>query len=352
MGLLLILPGAILTQIRGMVSYGFRIGETVSPFEGMLRALIALFLIPSTQLIVSYSIDVGNSMTHVVSAYGIDPRAIMNYANAELYDVPFANAANQLAPQWENAVTRDSALEDKVIFDLNAIFNTILSAIGKIGAWLGGLFGLDFGGGASGASPSGATSVGGVPASNTPNPLARGKATAAPEEESQLETQSRMTTQMQLAFNTMNMVDCSIISVLLQFQTVMMCYLMLLGPIAAAFYAWPPQGNSRGGGTDGPFRNAIVTWINGVVTLAMWRFWWCMILLCMNVRIYWLSDIKDYHINSAWEMLVFSAFTLLMTAVPFQPFVFRPGELAREVLDRASKESEKKAEAKMKAMRG
>ena len=38
--------------------------QTSGPFVGILRALIAIFLIPATQLIVFfYSIDVGNSMT-------------------------------------------------------------------------------------------------------------------------------------------------------------------------------------------------------------------------------------------------------------------------------------------------
>jgi hypothetical protein len=347
--LLLLLPGAILTQMRGMVSYGFRINsEVTSPFDGILKAVIAIFLIPSTQLIISYSIDVGNSMTHVVSSYGIDPKTLMLYANAELYDVPFSNTANQLAPQWENVLTRDSKLEDVVIFDFSALWSGIISGISNLVGSIGSFFGFGGGGGGGGTDVAGGLggslpgmggSSGGSAAAG-PSPFARGKATAAPEEESQLETQSRMTTQMQYGFNAMNMLDCSIISILLEFQTIMMCYLLLLGPIAAAFYAWPSQG---------PFKGCFVSWVNGVVTLSLWRFWWCLILLCMNVRILWLQDMHEYHINSEWEMLVFSAFSVLMTAVPFQPFDFKVGELVEKVLSQAEKTSKEKAESKVKS---
>lgn len=335
MAILLLLPGALLTQMRGMVSFGFRLNAEVrSPFEGILRAMIAVFLIPATQLIVSYSIDVGNSMTHVVSAYGMDPTALMVYANAQLYDVPSENAANQLVPQWENSTSRDPVLEDQVIFDISALWSSIIDGIksvfSSIGSWLG--FGSDTGSSAGSSSAGSSAALG-------PDEDARGKVTAAPEEKSQLETQSRMTTQMQYGFNAMNMLDTSIVSILLEFQTILMCYLLLLGPFAAAFYAWP---------TQGPFKNAFVSWVNGVITLSLWRFWWCLILLCMQVRILWLKDIGEYHINSEWEMLVFSAFSLLMTAVPFQPFDFRVGELVQQVLSQAEKTSQKNAEAKVK----
>src|SRR5262249_42326299 len=58
MAVLLLLPGTLLTQCKGLVGFGF-LGskeDASSPFEGFLRALIAVFLIPTTQLIVSYSI--------------------------------------------------------------------------------------------------------------------------------------------------------------------------------------------------------------------------------------------------------------------------------------------------------
>lgn len=340
--ILLVLPGAVLTQIRAVVGYGFKLNvETVSPFQGMLRALIAIFLIPATQLIVSYSIDVGNAMTAVVASYGMDPIAIMNYANAELYDVPFKNSQNQLTPPWTNATGRDPALEDKVVFDINNLWSKILEGfskwIGSVLSWFGFGGGSGDGGGSipgigGGGSALGGSKVDGSPAVEKPNPLARGKATAAPEEESQLETQSLMTTQMQFAYNAINMLNCSVVSVLLEFQTVMMCYLLLLGPIAAALYAWPPTP---------PFKNTFVSWVNGVVQLTMWRFWWCLILLCMNVRINWLADNNEYHINSEWETVVFFAFSVLMSAVPLQPFNFRPGEFVKETLAKAQENADK-----------
>ncbi len=342
MALLLVLPGAVLTQVHSMVGQGFRLKTNYgSAIPGLLRAMIAIFLIPATQLIISYSIDVGNSMTQVICSYGIDPVAIMTYTDAQLYDVPDINSANQLTPQWENLVGRNPALEDKVVVEPGSFWSSILSFFGNLPKMFISFLGI---GGADGAAPSGAPSLGnltGQPStgSSTGTSQFGGRAAAVPGADAQPEVQSRMSTQMQLAFNTINMLDCSIVSILLQFQTMMMCYLMLLGPIAAAFYAWPQTA---------PFKNAFASWVDGVVTLSLWRFWWCMILLCMNVRIFWLNDIGQYHINSPFEMIVFSAFTMLMGAVPFQPFDFRPGRFVQQVMDKAEKESQQKAQNMVK----
>lgn len=63
-GILLLLPGAVITHTKGMVSQGFMLSneDASSPWEGILRAMITVFLIPATQLIVSYAIDIGNSL--------------------------------------------------------------------------------------------------------------------------------------------------------------------------------------------------------------------------------------------------------------------------------------------------
>lgn len=351
--ILLILPGAVLTQGVSMVSFGFRLPARVStPFDGLLKAMIAIFLIPATQLIVSYSIDVGNTMTHAIASYKVDGKDLMAYVNAQLYDVPLQNASNQLVPPWENSLTRDPALEDDVIFDLDALLNSIISGIsnffGSIGSWLG------FGGGGSMPNPLGGSGSagggigsalglggsgngsGGTSPAGT-SPMARGKVTQAPEELSQLESQSRMTTQMQYGTNAVNMINFGVVSVLLEFQTVMMCYLMLLGPIAAALYAWP---------LGGALKNAFASWLNGVITLSMWRFWWCVILLVMHVRIQWLKDMGEYKINSEWEALVMLSFSVMMAAVPFNPFVFKVGDLADGVLKKASENVNKAGQDK------
>src|SRR4030095_146601 len=59
MALLFLLPGAVFTQLKGLVGQSMLGGgeDSVNPFTGIIRAIIAIFLIPSTQLIVSSCID-------------------------------------------------------------------------------------------------------------------------------------------------------------------------------------------------------------------------------------------------------------------------------------------------------
>jgi hypothetical protein len=92
-----------------------------------------------------------------------------------------------------------------------------------------------------------------------------------------------------VAFNSVQALLNSGLMVLTQYQIVMVCYLYLLGPIAAAFYAWPAVGTK--------YRTAFATWLNGMSNLVMWRFWWCVILLCMTTRIRWLQDMGSYDLD-------------------------------------------------------
>jgi hypothetical protein len=64
MAILFLLPGAVASQVKGQIGRGFNLGyaEGANPFEGILRSIVAVFLIPATQVIVSWSIDAGNSM--------------------------------------------------------------------------------------------------------------------------------------------------------------------------------------------------------------------------------------------------------------------------------------------------
>ncbi|HNA74187.1 MAG TPA: hypothetical protein PKW73_12655, partial [Candidatus Obscuribacter sp.] len=68
LAILFLLPGAVISQAKSIVAGGFalRAQEAQSPFDGLLRSFVAVFLIPATQLIVSYAIDVGNSMAYSV----------------------------------------------------------------------------------------------------------------------------------------------------------------------------------------------------------------------------------------------------------------------------------------------
>src|SRR5262249_28592372 len=86
---------------------------------------------------------------------------------------------------------------------------------------------------------------------------------------------------VQLIFNVVEYVVSYAIIVLTAWQLVVMCYLFLLGPIAASFYVWPSGvGNAL-------FRNVFATWIDAITVLCLWRFYWCVILAVATQRIIW-----------------------------------------------------------------
>ncbi len=242
--ILLVLPGTLLTQVKGLVKVGViddaNDEDGVSPFVGLLRGMIAIFLIPATQLIVSYTIDIGNSMTEVV-AQQVQLQDVSSWADSQTSKPKAANAAAQAA--------------------------------------------LD-------AKESGRSAF------------------------------------KRASFGFIDSLFTNALVILLAYQTVMICYLFLLGPIAAAFYAWPSTTNAL-------FKNVFSNWINGLISLALWRFWWSLIILCMCIRIQWLKDLGEYNPNSPWEGIVYTAFVVMLTYVPFMPFEFKPGSMVTSLLDKA-----------------
>src|SRR5262249_52547516 len=149
---------------------------------------------------------------------------------------------------------------------------------------------------------------------------------SASEKTTIFERQSYLTTNLQNVFNTINNMISQGLAILNGFQIILMCYLFLIGPIAAAFFAWP-----AGVGRD-LFKKTFSTWMDGVVVLALWKFWWCIVLLCMSVR---LSS-GNINVNDQFEMYIYTSFMALLLFVPFQPFDFRPGEIVGKVLEKAA----------------
>jgi hypothetical protein len=249
MAILFVLTGAIVTQVKAYISYtaitsgtlGQSEDVTSGPFVGILRGMIAIFLIPATQLIVSYSIDIGNSMTYEVQS--------------------FINAATVV--DWSKQETI---------------------------------------------------------ASNTVNP-----GFLNPDSEFAKRTNGQ--TLQHLFFNGIDMLLNYGLMVLTAYQLVVVCYLFLLGPLAASFFAWPT-------GIGTLFKPIFGYWVDGLTILVLWRFWWCVILLCMCVRIEWLQQLGQYAPNSQWEQITYTAFMVMLTYVPFLPFDFRPGDLVETLLQK------------------
>lgn len=261
--LLLLLPGAVLTQVKGLVSGGILQSQNdedaVSPFSGMLKGMVAIFLIPSTQLIVSYSCDVGNSMSYEVKRH-INEQLLYEWADEQVFRAPEGNKKDVI------------------------MHPSMFPVLGK---------------------------------------LSEGS-----EKESGVESQSEATAMLQTLVNLSAMSAAFALVMLCAFQITTMCYLMLLGPIAAAFYAWPSSVGTL-------FNRVFTTWVDAVVNVGLWRFWWTTVLLAAQTRIEWLQEIGQYNPYYEWEMIIFIAFVVILTYVPFNPFDFKAGEMVSQIMQKA-----------------
>lgn len=264
--LLLVLPGALLTNMKGLVGFQFlhlRDEDTQGPFTGIFRALIAVFLIPATQVFVSYVIDTANTM-QVAVAREVDLTLIYQWAEEQI-----------------QTFTPDQ--QGKPVMNLPI----------------------------------------------SPNAPYRGKAAGLPVHLAMMEQMSFTDIQVVETVNEFVALLAQGIAILSAFQLVFMAYLFLLGPIAAALFAWPGVGRDV-------FKKAFSSWTDGVVILAMWKFWWNIVLLCMSV---WLQQggVNPYDPVNIYYLLAFQS---LLLFVPFNPFDFKPGEIVVQVLGKADHQAE------------
>ncbi len=256
MSILLLLLGAILTFGKVIVQFGFNIGppgdEVLTPLAGPLKAITAICLIPATQLIVSYSIDIGNSLTDTV-------QSVTNNANVAAW----------LFEQGAQAIGKDDDAAGDQVDSANS-------------------FDAD-------------------------------------------ELMSRIQTRP-VSDQTMGMLAGSVLmmaamgnSVLLSFQLVFMLYLFLMGPISAALYTWP-------WGVSKLFKCVFSSWLNAVINLALWRFWWSILVLVMDARVTWLREEGLYQAKSPWELAAIICFLVLLGTVPFMAFQFNPGSFVDKLV--------------------
>ncbi|MBC7997463.1 MAG: hypothetical protein IAF58_05955, partial [Leptolyngbya sp.] len=296
MAILFLLPGAVLTQVKSQVAGGFSLKapEAQSPFDGLLRSFVAIFLIPSTQLIVSYAIDVGNSMTYSV----YDP--------------------------WVN-IDRIKEWAHQLSYNPNGLTNVDNAILPPVQA--GGAGGAGGGGGALGSLLSG--DIFGAILQFVMDFFGYGEGLGGnvPETRTMEERGSWLSGMLEIAFNWMMFFMSEMLIVLTAFQLVFMCYLFLLGPLAAAFYAWPDLQST---GQQKLFRGVFGNWVNAVITLAMWRFYWMVILAIMTQRLIYISQ-SSTPTNLQWEVAVFTCLLGLMLHVPFSPFTFDPAQALEKV---------------------
>jgi hypothetical protein len=262
MAILLLLPGAAMTQMKSLVSSGILQNQNdedaISPFTGILRSIIAIFLIPASQLIVSYSIDVGNSLQFEVQRH-VNYLNIYMWGDEQVFRAPIEKQEAQILPA--------------------SAFQVL------------------------------------------------GKLSQGPEGESGEISQSPATIMLQALVNSMSDSAAFGLVILCAFQIALACYLFLMGPVAAALYAWPTGAGSL-------FVRVFGNWVDAIINLALWRFWWCVVLLCIDTRLGWLGVFDVYTI---WEMLMFLAFLIILCYVPFNPFDFKAGEMVSQIMQKADK---------------
>ena len=270
MVLVFLVPGALMTNTKTMINFGILKGsdeDTVSPFTGILRSIIAIFLIPATQLIVSYMVDIGNSLQSACRPYVSVPLIVL----------------------W--------AEEQVVIFKSDQQGN---------------------------------------PIKNLPNVVMapwRGKFAGMPIKGAILEQVSGLDGALsELANECLHLLSEGL-TITHAFQVVMLCYLFLLGPLAAAFFAWPGVGKDL-------FRRAFSTWVDGVVILCLWKFWWNIVLIVMTIR----CESGALNPFDPFEVYYLVAFCCILMFVPFNPFDFRPGEIVSHALEKAQSVAAKVAQ--------
>lgn len=270
MVLVFLVPGALLTNMKGMIQFGILKGndeDTSSPIAGLLRSVIAIFLIPATQLIISYMVDIGNSLQSACTPYVNVPLIVL----------------------W--------AEEQVQIFKADQQGN---------------------------------------PIKNLPNvPFApwRGKFAGMPIRGAILEQVSGMDAALSELSNECLHLLSEGLTITHAFQVVMICYLFLLGPMAAAFFAWPGVGRDL-------FRRAFSTWVDGVVVLSLWKFWWNIVLICMTIR----CESGTLNPFDPFEVYYLVAFCCILMFVPFNPFDFKPGEIVSHALEKAQSVAAKVAQ--------
>lgn len=228
MAILLLLPGAVLAQVKAIVSQGSPVLGDTNPFEGILRSIIAIFLIPATFLVINYGIDVSNSITFTIAdeykrIFGSDMYEDAQCAQKRAFPVNPADRNDNAVMAGENPpnVQGNTAWDPYEALTLNL---------------------------------------------RQYDPCAKIDRTRTPDE--RVRDAKKIT---RLMMNGANAGLTGTWNVMCAFQMAFLYYLWCMGPIAAALWVWPMQ----------RLRGALPSWIEGVVTLCFWSLFWNTTVLLM-----------------------------------------------------------------------
>jgi hypothetical protein len=230
MAILLLLPGAVLAQARAIVAAGSPVLGEVNPFEGILRSIVAIFLIPATALVVNYGIDLNNSIAFTINTeyariFGSD--MYRDALCAELRATPVRQTqsnANDLAGQTYQGKPMLGSMTPFGKFEGALVENSIQDPCAGINQ---------------------------APAAAANENMSSGMAAT------------------RMMMNGSNASLAAAWNILCAFQLAYLYYLWCVGPIMAALWVYPLR----------TLRNALPSWCEGVITLCFWSLFWNTVIL-------------------------------------------------------------------------
>ncbi len=231
MAILLLLPGAVLAQVKAIIAQGSPLFGDVNPFDGIIRSIVAIFFIPATYLVVNYGIDVSNSIALTIRDNYQRIFHSNMYKDAECAE----KRAFPIRPKDsnDNGIFRKSKPTGKGAGDLQAWTDHERNSFD--------IYGSD-------------PCKGG----NQANDLAD-------------ETTPVLMNVSRVAVNVANVGLAGTWNVMCAFQLAYLHYLFLMGPIVAALWVWPID----------TFRKALGSWIEGVLIICFWALFWNTTILLM-----------------------------------------------------------------------
>lgn len=232
---LLLVPGAVLTQTKVMMSAGNPVIEAGNPFEGILRAVVAMCFIAGSYLIINYGIDFSNSISHTIQEFYKAQFGTDMYADA-------FKGQQRAFPSRQAAENKNS---------LSFLPGLAPMSPFPAGNDVTGLSGLE-------------------------NQLFNNKTFSADGTQQAIEgmTDELMPSSevvARLAVFGSNMAVTTVWDLLCTFQLIYLHYLFLVGPIMAAIWVYPIR----------QLREAWPTWVVGVITLCFWSLFWNTAVLLM-----------------------------------------------------------------------
>ncbi len=308
MALLLLLPGAVLSQVRAIVAQGTSVLGDVNPFDGIMRSIVAIFLIPATYLVVNYGIDVSNAITQEIGkgyerVFGGNMYTDAACAQRRAFPIRDRNSNKNQIPTTGTAPPPPPAGKENDPFaQLEAISFDVgaseqcgqnnnqqpLAGVGGGGRKLSyqeqrfrSAQGLGTAETSTRADKAPVTSdtYGSLLGSLGPQGqgVQQGLGDQGQKPEGQAddgkadEEQRVLMSTQRMVVNGANAALASTWNVLCAFQMAYLYYLFCIGPVVAALWVWPMN----------QLRGALPSWVEGVVTLCFWSLFWNTTILLM-----------------------------------------------------------------------